>query len=81
MKSQGMLKSQLSHIPHSLQSVTLAEPISEGCVCVCVCVCGGGGGGKFYPRVLFLSLRGWAKENTGNKVMAVLTGILLCGSY
>ena len=49
-------------------------------MCVCVCV-GGGGGGKFYPRVLFLSLRGWAKENTGNKVMAVLTGILLCGSY
>lgn len=42
-----------------------------------VCVCMGGGGGKFNPRVLFLSLRGWVEENTGNKVMAALTGILL----
>ena len=75
------------HAEESAKSYPSQPPISyisrtniRGGVYVCVCV-GGGGGGKFYPRVLFLSLRGWAKENTGNKVMAVLTGILLCGSY
>ena len=44
-----------------------------------MCVWWGGGGGraKFNPRALFLSLRGWVEESTGNKVMEVLTGILL----
>ena len=37
----------------------------------------GGGRAKFNPRALFLSLRGWVEESTGNKVMEVLTGILL----
>ena len=46
---------------------------------MCVWWGGGGGGGraKFNPRALFLSLRGWVEESTGNKVMEVLTGILL----
>lgn len=65
--NQGMLKNQLGHIPQSRTG------IQRGGVCVCM----GGGGGKFNPRVLFLSLRGWVEENTGNKVMAALTGILL----
>ena len=47
-------------------------------VCVCVCVyVWGGGRAKFNPRDLFLSLRGWVEESTGNKVTEVLTGILL----
>ena len=65
--NQGMLKNQLGHIPQSRTNI-------RGGVCVCVWE---GGGGKFNPRVLFLSLRGWVEENTGNKVMAALTGILL----
>ena len=61
-----MLKNQLGHIPQSRTDI-------RGGVCVCVWE----GEGKFNPRVLFLSLRGWVEENTGNKVMAALTGILL----
>ena len=50
----------------------------RGCMCVCVYVWGGGWGrAKFNPRALFLSLRGWVEESTGNKVTEVLTGILL----
>ena len=68
-----MLKRQLGHIPQSRTNI-------RGGVCVCVCVYVGGGGGgraKFNPRALFLSLRGWVEESTGNKVTEVLTGILL----
>ena len=47
-------------------------------MCVCLYVWGGGWGrAKFNPRALFLSLRGWVEESTGNKVTEVLTGILL----
>ena len=64
-----MLKRQLGHIPQSRTNI-------RGGVYVCVCV-GWGGMAKFNPRVLFLSLRGWVEESTGNKVTEVLTGILL----
>ena len=62
-----MLKSQLGHIPQSQTNI-------RGGVCVYVW---GGGRAKFNPRTLFLSLRGWVEESTGNKVVEVLTGILL----
>ena len=66
-----MLKRQLGHIPQSRTNI-------RGVVCVCVYVWGGGWGrAKFNPRALFLSLRGWVEESTGNKVTEVLTGILL----
>ena len=44
---------------------------------MCVCMCGVGGRAMFNLRALFLSLRGWVEESTGNKVTEVLTGILL----
>ena len=64
-----MLKRQLGHIPQSRTNI-------RGGVCVCMCGVGGGRA-KFNPRALFLSLRGWVEESTGNKVTEVLTGILL----
>ena len=63
-----MLKSQLGHTPQSRTNIRGG---------VCVCMCGVGGRAKFNPRALFLSLRGWVEESTGNKVTEVLTGILL----
>lgn len=66
-----MLKRQLGHIPQSRTNI-------RGGVCVCVYVWDvGWGRAKFNPRALFLSLRGWVEESTGNKVTEVLTGILL----
>ena len=67
-----MLKRQLGRIPQSRTNI-------RGGVCVYGGVRGGGGGGraKLNPRALFLSLRGWVEESSGNKVMEVLTGILL----